>query len=178
VFYAGLKNPISISGAAGGAGALKVSASGNASVSPGSGPGNYIVTVSSPGMVTINVSDGKSSKPFNIPAKDVPTPKVGVNDDFRTYGTITADALCGPGVISAILNDFVFEGVKFQVTSFNVQFDDGTSVSNGGPAFNGQIRSKIKASLSGDRILIYNINYKTPTGQIKPLPQGLSFDIY
>jgi gliding motility-associated protein GldM len=178
VFYAGLQNPISISGATGGAGALKVSASGNASVSPGSGPGNYIVTVSSPGTVTINVSDGKSSKSFNIPAKDVPTPKVGVNKDFRTYGTITADALCGPGVISAILNDFVFEGVNFQVTSFNVQFDDGTSVSNGGAAFNAQVRAKIKASLSGDRILIYNINYKTPTGQIKPLTQGLSFDIY
>jgi gliding motility-associated protein GldM len=178
VFYAGLQNPISISGAAGGAGALKVSASGNASISPGSGPGNYIVTVNSAGTVTINVSDGKSSKSFNIPAKEVPTPKVGVNADFRTYGTITADKLVSPGIINAILNDFIFEGVNFQVTSFNVQFDDGTSESNGGPVFNGTIKSKIRASQSGDRILIYNINYKTPTGQIKPLTQGLSFDIY
>jgi gliding motility-associated protein GldM len=179
VVYAGLENPITITGAAGGAGALNVSASG-ATISPGStGPGSYIVKPSVVGSVTINVSDGKSSRSFNIPSREVPEPKAGLGlegSSLRTYGTIPANDLVSPGKISAELANF-FLDAKFEITSFNVSFDDGTVMRNSGSILNGEIKNKIRASESGDRILIYGINYRSPSGQIKSLSQGLSFDI-
>ena len=176
VFYAGIPNPIAISGFSGG-GKLTVTAVG-AIVSDGSGLGNYLVTPKSAGVVTINVADGKSSKSFTIKSKSLPKPEVGLNEDFRTYGTISLGKLLGPGTLSAILNDFVFEGITFPVTSFSVQFETGQSLQNSGSTFSGQVRTELKNALPGDRILIYGINYKTPTGEIMQTKQGLQFEIF
>jgi len=117
VFYVGLDNPISVSG--GNVGDEKVSVSmTNGSLSK-TGPGKYIVRpgrAGTPAVVTV-IADGKPST-FEFKVKDVPDPvaKVGVNkggrmpvNDFKAQFGVRAD-----------LENFVFEGVRFNVTGYTI----------------------------------------------------------
>lgn len=117
VFYVGLDNPISVSG--GNVGDEKVSVSmTNGSLSK-TGAGKYIVKpgkAGTPATVTV-VADGKPSS-FDFKVKDVPDPvaKVGINKGGRMR---VNDFKAQPGV-RADLENFVFEGVKFNVTGFTI----------------------------------------------------------
>jgi gliding motility-associated protein GldM len=117
VFYVGLDNPISVSG--GNVGDEKVSVSMTNGTATKTAPGKYIVRpgkAGTPAIVTV-VADGKPST-FEFKVKDVPDPvaKVGVNkggrmpvNDFKAQFGIRAD-----------LENFVFEGVKFNVTGYTI----------------------------------------------------------
>lgn len=117
VFYVGLDNPISVSG--GNVGDEKVSVSmSNGSLSK-TGPGKYIVKpgkAGTPAVVSVN-ADGKAST-FEFKVKDVPDPvaKVGVNKG----GRIRVNDFKGQFGIRADLENFVFEGVKFNVTGYTI----------------------------------------------------------
>ena len=83
------------------------------------GPGKYIVRpgkAGTPADVTV-VADGKPST-FEFKVKDVPDPvaKVGINKGGRMK---VNDFKAQPGV-RADLENFVFEGVKFNVTGYTI----------------------------------------------------------
>lgn len=118
VFYVGLDNPITVSG--GNVGSEKVSVSmTNGTVSRGEGNGKWIVRpgkAGTPAVVTVN-ADGKPST-FEFKVKSVPDPivKVGASkggrmlvNDFKAQFGVRAD-----------LENFVFEGVKFNVTGYTI----------------------------------------------------------
>jgi len=117
VFYVGLDNPISVSGGAVGDEKVTVSMT-NGSLSK-TGPGKYIVRpgkAGTPADVTV-VADGKPTT-VTFKVKDVPDPvaKVGANkggrmrvNDFKAQFGLRAD-----------LENFVFEGVKFNVNSYTI----------------------------------------------------------
>ena len=117
VFYVGLENPISVSG--GNVGDEKVSVSMTNGSLTKTAPGKYIVRpgkAGTPAVVTVN-ADGKPST-FEFKVKDVPDPvaKVGINkggrmkvNDFKAQQGVRAD-----------LENFVFEGVKFNVTGYTI----------------------------------------------------------
>lgn len=117
VFYVGLDNPISVSG--GNVGDEKVTVSmSNGSLSKAS-PGKYIVKpgrAGTPAVVTVT-ADGKPST-FEFKVKDVPDPvaKVGINKGGRMK---VNDFKAQPGM-RADLENFVFEGVKFNVTGYTI----------------------------------------------------------
>ncbi len=117
VFYVGLDNPISVSG--GNVGDEKVQVSMTNGTLSKTAPGKYSVRpgkAGTPAVVTVN-ADGKPST-FEFKVKDVPDPvaKVGLNkggrmrvNDFKAQTGVRAD-----------LENFVFEGVKFNVTGYTI----------------------------------------------------------
>ena len=117
VFYVGLDNPISVSG--GNVGDEKVSVSMTNGSLTKTAAGKYIVRpvkAGTPAVVTVT-ADGKPST-FEFKVKDVPDPiaKVGINKGGRMR---VNDFKAQPGV-RADLENFVFEGVKFNVTGYTI----------------------------------------------------------
>lgn len=117
VFYVGLDNPISVSGGNVGDEKVKVSMT-NGSLTK-TAAGKYIVRpgkAGTPADITV-LADGKPST-FEFKVKDVPDPqaKVGASkggrmrvNDFKAQFGVRAD-----------LENFVFEGVKFNVSGYTI----------------------------------------------------------
>jgi len=165
VFYVGLDNPISVSGGNVGDEKVQVSMT-NGSLSK-TAAGKYIVhpgKAGTPAIVTVT-ADGKPST-FEFKVKDVPDPvaKVGINKGGRMK---VNDFKAQPGV-RADLDNFVFEGVKFNVTGYTIvltgagfpqlQFQDvkGASFS--------PIQSLIEKCKPGSTVTIDNIAAQGPGG--------------
>lgn len=117
VFYRDLDNPVTISG--GSVGDEKVHVSMSNGTLTKTGAGKYIVRpgkAGTPAVITVN-ADGKASS-FEFKVKDVPDPigKVGINKGGRMR---VNDFKAQPGV-RADLENFIFEGVKFNVTGYTI----------------------------------------------------------
>src|SRR6478735_4692779 len=117
VFYVGLDNPISVSG--GNVGDEKVTVSMSNGALTKTSAGKYIVRpgkAGTPAVVTVN-ADGKSST-FDFNVKDVPDPvaKVGINKG----GRIRVNDFGAPPGIRADPENFVFEGLEFNVTGYTI----------------------------------------------------------
>jgi gliding motility-associated protein GldM len=114
VLYVGLDNPLTISGGSKGAEAVKATID-NGSIK-NNGGGKYIVNVDNPGVATVNVTvDGKTTAfQFRVKNVPLPTPMVGTSSG----GSISSNAFKANAGVRAELKDFVFEGVKYNVTSY------------------------------------------------------------
>lgn len=176
VFYTGLDNHISVSGGSVGDEKVQVSMT-NANYTK-TAAGKYIVRpgrAGTPAVVTV-IADGKPSS-FSFKVKDVPDPvaKVGINkggrmrvNDFKAQFGLRAD-----------LENFVFEGVKFNVTAYTIvltgagfpvlQFRDvkGASFS--------PIQDLIEKCKPGTTVTIDNIAASGPGGTryLPPIPFNL-----
>lgn len=169
VFYIGLDNPITVSG--GNVGDEKVSVSMTNGTLSKSGPGKYIVRPGTPGKATVTVvADGKPT-PFEFRVKTVPDPvaKVGQNkggpmrvNDFKAQFGVRAD-----------LENFVFEGVKFNVTGYTLVLT-GAGFPNlafrqvNGDSFD-PVRDLIEKCKQGTTVTIDEIKASGPGGS-RPLP--------
>ena len=167
VLYIGLKNPLSISG--GNVGDEKVHPSiDNGKLTKGDAPGKYIVEPSKPGTANITLNIDGQAKPqvFPFRVKTVPDPvaKVGkskggpmkVNDFKAQFG------------VRAELENFVFEGVKFNVVSYTIVFT-GANFPNlqyqqvNGDSFD-PVRPLIEKAKNGTTITIDEIKANGPGG--------------
>ncbi|HVI43594.1 MAG TPA: gliding motility protein GldM [Chitinophaga sp.] len=178
VLYIGLQNPISISAA--GVPAEAVSASINGGNITKRGSGEYIVTVSQPGKAVINVVaniDGKTKslgqKEFRVKRVPDPVLKVGVNKggnmkaaDFKVQGGLRAD-----------LEDFEFEGVKYEVVGYRVgvsakgkEYQEGEANS---AYFPSNIVSSIRALRPGDEVYFENVKVKGPDNIVRSMPSTI-----
>ncbi len=177
VMYVGLDNPLSISG--GNVGDEKVSASMSNGSLVKTGPGKYIARPERAGSdAVVNVvADGKSI-PFSFRVKSVPDPvaKVGQNkggrmrvNDFKAQAGIRAD-----------LENFVFEGVKFNVTGYTIILN-GSGFSQmqfrqvGGASFD-PVRDLIEKARPNTSIIIDEIRANGPGGTRKLPP--IAFNLY
>jgi gliding motility-associated protein GldM len=117
VLYIGLENPLSIS--AGSAGSEKISATiDNGTITKGTTSGEWIAKPATPGMATVNVSiDGKTT-PFPFRVKSVPDP-VGIVGNNKG-GRMRVNEFKAQFGVGALLDNFVFDGVKFQVASYTI----------------------------------------------------------
>lgn len=129
-FYAGAPsgNPISISGAAGGAGSIQVTAVSGVTDVQKTGNGTYSVYCNALGTAVLKVTDGKSTTTVNIPVKKLPDPQ-----SAYVFGTLDANSGQGGSIgysefklqsgLKAVLpEDFVFKGIEYKVKSFIMQF--------------------------------------------------------
>ena len=98
-FYAGAPsgNPISISGAAGGAGSIQVTAVSGVTDVQKTGNGTYSVYCNTLGTAVLKVTDGKSTTTVNIPVKKLPDPQ-----SAYVFGTL--DANSGQGGSIGLVN--------------------------------------------------------------------------
>ncbi|WP_143309765.1 type IX secretion system motor protein PorM/GldM [Chitinophaga vietnamensis] len=178
VLYIGLKNPISISAAGVPAEAVSASISGGNIAKKGSG--NYEVTVSQPGKAVINVVaniDGKTKslgqKEFRVKRVPDPVLKVGMNKggsmkaaDFKVQGGLRAD-----------LEDFEFEGVKYEVVGYRIGVDSKGHEYQEGDAnsayFPASVAASIRGLRPGDQVYIENVKVKGPDGVVRSMPSTI-----
>jgi gliding motility-associated protein GldM len=175
VLYIGLQNPISIS--AGGVPAEKVSAGINNGSMTKTGAGKYSVVVSKPGMAMISVSadiDGKvktlGSKEFRIKYIPDPVLKVGMSRgpfmkaaEFKVQGGLRAD-----------LEDFLFDGVRYEVVSYRIGIDakgkDYAEADANSAYFPSSVMPAIRSMRAGDIVYFDNIRVKGPDGRVRDMP--------
>jgi gliding motility-associated protein GldM len=175
VLYIGLQNPISIS--AGGVPAEKVSAGINNGSMTKTGAGKYSVVVTKPGtaMITVNGDiDGKiktlGSKEFRIKYIPDPVLKVGMSRgpfmkaaEFKVQGGLRAD-----------LEDFLFDGVRYEVVSYRIGIDakgkDYAEADANSAYFPSSVMPVIRALRAGDIVYFDNIRVKGPDGRVRDMP--------
>ena len=183
VLYIGLENPLTILG--GSAGDEKTQASMDNGDLRKVGPGKYIATVSSPGKSTINVTvDGESGKkttPFEFRVKRVPDPvaKIGTSPG----GRLQANIIKAQQGVRADLENFVFEGVKFDIVSYVVYatgagFTENPGISqNSGAYFNEGSKKVLEKCRPGSTVVIDEIKAKGPGGDTRVLPP-MAFNLF
>lgn len=175
VLYIGLQNPISVS--AGGVPAEKVSAAINNGTMTKVGAGKYSVVVTKPGtaMITVNGDiDGKvkqlGAKEFRIKYIPDPVMKVGAAKgpymkaaEFKVQGGLRAD-----------LEDFLFDGVKYDVVKYRIGIDakgkDYVEADANSAYFPNSAMPAIRALRAGDIVYFDNIRIKGPDGRLRDMP--------
>ncbi len=172
VLFIGLDNPIEI----GVSGVQPEDVS--ASISGGGGTlngsrGNYTARVTSQGKATISVSaKGKSAgnKEFRVMRVPDPVAKVG----GKTGGSIRSAELKAQRGVQAVLENFYFDGVKFNVVSFNMVYaakrQDIVTAAGSGPGFTSQMQGYLNRVKPGDAVWFEDIRAKGPDGQTRKLP--------
>ncbi len=177
IIYAGIPNPFSVS--VPGFPADKV----NASVSEGSftkkGSGKYEANMPSSLVgkkinINVAVSMDQGSKTIGSQEyiiKRIPDPVAQING--ITEGDIPVTTLkVSPG-IGAVLKDFYFQGVKFDVTSFECMYiprrQDPKLTQNAGARWNGDVSGYIQNAKPGDQIIFRKIKAKGPDGTVRAI---------
>jgi gliding motility-associated protein GldM len=173
VLYIGLDNPLSVNG--GNVGDEKVHPSiDNGEIVKGDKPGKYIVRPAKPGTGTITLNiDGQGAQAFPFRVKTVPDPvaKVGISGG----GRIKVNEFKAQEGVSAVLENFIFEGVKFTVQSYTIVLNGaGFPVLQAKPVSGdsfGPVRDLIEKSKGGTTIVIDEIKASGPGGTrtLKPI---------
>jgi gliding motility-associated protein GldM len=169
VLYVGLDNPISISGGAKGAEAI------TATIDNGSiknmGNGKFIADVETPGAANISVTvDGKTaSYPFRVKNVPPPTPMVGNSGG----GAVSAAQFKAQAGLRADLKDFVFENVKYTVSSFYIIFSgkgfeaSPKVIKNSGARFTAEVEESMEKCKAGSVVSFMEIYVEGPGGSRK-----------
>jgi gliding motility-associated protein GldM len=178
VLYLGLKNPISITS---GTGDEKVSANIDNGSIVKKGGGLYEAEPASAGKANVSVSvDGKPTT-FVFPVRRIPnpTPMVG---QFGG-GTVPVNNFKSQVGVRADMGDFVFEGVKFDVSQFTIVCTGKGFEATGpkfgvvsGAYFTPEVKSYIEMCRPGSSVLITDITVTGPDGRRK-LPNSMAFNL-
>lgn len=176
VLYVGLDNPISVGGGSGtSADNLRVSIS-QGSIS--GSRGKYTAKVTTPGTATVSVNDGKGTTNFEFRVKSVPAPTAMVG--ASKGGRIRVNDFKAQAGVRAELENFVFEGVKFTVSSYTITFagagyPEFMHKAVSGNSFNAA-RSLIERAQPGSTITIDEIRAVGPGGSRTLAP--IAFNLY
>ena len=142
------------------------------------GPGQYVVNCTQLGTVLVNINDGKQIQKIAIPVKRVPNPLALIGESAG--GNMAANVFRVQGGVVADLKDFIFEGVKFNVTSFIVigtgkGFDEPEFREVVGNKFSGGAQDLIKRCQPGSTVTIGEIKVSEPGGGTRKLDQTITF---
>ena len=176
VLYIGLENPISVGGGSGtNANNLRVSIN-QGSISGSAG--KYIARVTTPGIAKITVNDGKQNVGYDFRVRSVPTPTAMVGGSKG--GRMRVNDFKAQAGVRAELENFVFEGVKFTVSSYTITFTGAgypefMHRSVAGNSFNAA-RSLIERARPGSTITIDEIRAEGPGGSRTLAP--MAFNLY
>lgn len=177
VFYEGLENPLSVIGGSGDE-KMQLTIEGAGASYSKSGPGQYIAKFSQLGTARVTANDGKTNVTVNIPVKRVPdpTPMIGGS----AGGNMEASKFKAMRGLNVVLKDFVFEGVKFTVSSFTIvcsgkNFPEFATADNQGAAFSGRTQQLIDRLVPGSVVSIGQIEVIDPSGKKRNLEQLLTF---
>ena len=162
VFYIGVDNPISVSVAGVSSNAVKVNCSGPGCNLTG-GKGKYMVKVTRPGDVKINVSGGGLSKTADFRVKRIPDPVAKLGNK--------ADGSMGNGEFKAQrgvipwLEGFDFDA-KCKIQGFNLvrvaKRQDPVASNNPGGTFNAKSQRLVRAAKPGDTYYFENVKATCP----------------
>ena len=120
VLYIGLDNPVSVGGGSGSsADKLRVSID-NGTVTP-QGNGKFLVRVTRAGNATMTISDGKTTIQEEVRVRSVPPPIAMVG--ASKGGRMRVNDFKAQSGVRAELENFIFEGVRFNVTGYTITFN-------------------------------------------------------
>ena len=179
VFYAGLENPLSITGGSGDE-KVNVSFSGPGVSGTKIGPGQYIIKCTTPGVANVVATDGKTTQKINIPIKRPPPPIATIGG--KAGGSVELSFFKNQLGVAAELKDFVFEGVKYKVIEYTMVFtgkgfpDLEVAEVKQGPYFTEEAKQFLKQCREGTTVVIDEIKVLGPDGTRK-LEQNLSFTL-
>ena len=167
VLYAGISNPISVSGV--GSGKISVSFPGCNLSSTGTNTYNVTVPAAQIGKtVTASVSsDGKSMGSTTFRVKKVPDPRAVLGANIRGGKRAKAEILANPMIRAVMGEDFVYD-LKWNVNSFRVVFvsknmEEPPMACQGG-ALSEQVKAKIQKATSGTVIYFEDIKVSSEAG--------------
>ena len=181
VFYIGLDNPISVSGGSKGDEATNVTID-NGTLNK-TAPGKYIVNNLKNGTTDANVNvsvEGKTT-PFHFRVKPIPDPLAMVGRSKG--GRMPVSEFRAQAGLSAVLENFIFEGVKYNVSSFTLiatgkGFTESFGIAqNSGAAFGADARRIIDRCVSGTTVTFDEIKAVGPDGRARSLPL-IGFNLY
>lgn len=176
VFYIGLQNPLTITAAGYPAEAINATITDGGSLQKTSA-GHYIATVRKSGTVKVNVTatqngETKSiaSQEFRVKYMPDPVLKVGMSKgpsmkaaDFKVQQGLRAD-----------LENFVFDGVRFDIVRYTMSIDakgrDMVEETASSPYFPPKLSGSIRSLKPGDFVYFDNISVKGPDGIVRDLP--------
>lgn len=176
VFYRNLENPLSVSVPGVSHGSISVSISaGHTLISKGGG--QFIVKPGAGKEATISVSakigdrtQSMGSYLYRIRNIPPPTPTFA----GKKGGVIPKAQVLTAPLCQAVLEEFLFEDVKFSVTSFNFVIKEKSgvlsSIPQRGNRLNAGAIAKVQAASRGERIFIEEIKAQGPGGEMKSLP--------
>ncbi len=176
VLYRGLDNPISVSVPGMAAEDLQATLS-NGSMRQKE-PGQYIANPGKGGNTAlVSVSDKKSGKKLGdmkFRVKDVPRPMPFFAGKTLTDNVVGKATLGVSNKVEARLEDFLFEGVQFDVVQFEIGATVGgqfpTESQKGTNKLSQRQKSLLKNAERGGRITVRNIVAIDPSGQKRNLP--------
>jgi gliding motility-associated protein GldM len=179
VFYAGLDNPLSVTGGSGDE-KVDVSFSGPGVSGTKIGPGQYLIKCTTPGVANVVATDGKTTQKINIPIKRPPPPIATIGG--KAGGSVDLSFFKNQLGVAAELKDFVFEGVKYKVIEYTMVFtgkgfpDLEVAEVKQGPYFTDEAKQFLKQCREGTTVVIDEIKVLGPDGTRK-LEQNLSFTL-
>ena len=182
VLYIGLTNPISVTGGLKGAEGTKASITQGQITNKQNG--HFDVTgLTTPGKATITVttSDGKTaSEEFRVRTIPPPAAKVGSSGG----GRMSANEFKAQLGVRADMGEFIFEGVKYDVTNFTLiatgkgfEAIGPQAVENSGAYFSADAKRIIEMCKAGSSIILDRIKVAGPDGS-KTLPGTIAFTLY
>jgi len=178
VLYRNIPNPVEIAVPGVPKGDVRVSCS-NGSLSGPDGSGVYQVTPGSGGECDISVSatvngQGVSMPPRKFKVKNLPTPIPRFGGITPMVSKATAGELGAPAVLASFPEDFVFQGLKADVTGFEliIMKSGGIPVvsQHGGSNVPGDKRSAMGSLKKGDRVAFTEIKCSLSDGRTITLP--------
>ncbi len=167
VLYAGIANPISVSGV--GSGKISVSFPGCSMSSTGNNTYNVTVPTTLIGKtVTASVSsDGKNMGSTTFRVKKVPDPRAVLGANIRGGKRPKAEILANPMVRAVMGEDFAFD-LKWKVNSFRVVFvskniEEPPLACSGG-TLSDNVKAKIQKASAGTVIYFQDIKVSSEAG--------------
>ncbi|MCK5856466.1 MAG: hypothetical protein KAG64_03190 [Bacteroidales bacterium] len=173
VVYRGLPNPLTIAAAGFTNDQIRLVSSGGGSLSS-KGNGKYIFkpSLGRAKEVTFRVSatkaDGSTASmgPFKFRIKNLPSPTIRIAG--KTDGQVDKSALLARAFLTAQLDDFLFEGVKYSVVSFKIYVAGGrmTPIFKDvrGPRFPADVIKALRKASRGTTVQISSVKVKGPDG--------------
>lgn len=178
VFYQNLENELRVTGGSGDE-KVTVTVEGAGATLTKKGAGIYIVNCPNLGSTTVTASDGKGTQKINIPVKPVPLPLAKVGG--KAGGPFLANAFRVQKGVAADLQDFIFEGVKYDVVAYTLYctgkgFEDNPGIAEvTGAYFNADAQAIIRKCQPGTTVVIDEIKVRGPGGSSRTLDQNISF---
>jgi gliding motility-associated protein GldM len=183
VFYIGVENPVTINSGTGWDKTHVSISGGGATIKPGSGPGHFLVSATTPGKdnVTITVQADKSTSSFQFNVKPIPDPVVAVGSK-RGGGRMPSVDFKNQQFMRADLGaDFVFQGVRYNVISATMYFSGANFPSvqqaNISGASLAPAADKMNKSIPGTSITFDNVKVQGPDGKVRSI-DGAGFILY
>ena len=173
IFYIGLDNPITVSGGTKGDEATHATIDNGSITKTGAGKYSVKVTSGTSAVVTVAV-DGGNSTPFSFRVKPIPDPVAMVGRSKG--GKLSANEFKSQQGLRADLENFIFEGVKYNVMSYTIYatgkgFTENPGIAqNNGAAFSSEARRIIDRCVNGTTVTFDDIKAVGPDGRTRSLP--------